>query len=99
MCSQCGCRVRRLSSELITMTSQCARNILSNFAACCFLPGQLNMNACSLIDVSVNEHNTDEVRTVVIPRYTKFGSRFECGLRFLYSPLDTTEGTRVTDTE
>src|ERR1700730_11967864 len=44
MCCQSGCRSLRLSSELITVVSQCGLNNFSNIAACCFLPGQLKIN-------------------------------------------------------
>src|ERR1700730_1599458 len=44
MCCQSGCRSLRLSSELITVVSQCGLNNFSNIAACCFFPGQLKIN-------------------------------------------------------
>src|SRR6202043_51057 len=49
MCCQCGCRSLRLSSELITVVSQCGLNNFSKVAACCFLPGQLKINAWTRI--------------------------------------------------
>src|ERR1700719_3643627 len=49
MCCQCGWRSFRLSSELITVVSQCGLNNFSNIAACCFLPGQLKINAWTRI--------------------------------------------------
>src|ERR1700719_1744266 len=49
MCCQCGWRSLRLSSELITVVSQCGLNNFSRIAACCFLPGQLKIKACTRI--------------------------------------------------
>src|SRR5450755_3620983 len=42
-------RALRLSSELITQTSQSLAKLASSSAACCFLPGQLKLNACILM--------------------------------------------------